>query len=503
MNRLFGLETEYGITVEDVDEIDVVEESMQIIRCYLQHDFVPLWDYALENPRRDLRGFEVDQLLNDEDEKVHLQKDRKRKVPFKELKSDLIIFNGARLYNDHTHPEYSTPECWNLRDLVAQDRAGERILAMCASKRTEMLKQGRVKLYKNNTDFDGHSYGCHENYLMRRDIPFDRIVHGLLPFLVTRQIFAGAGKVGVEQGDRARLYQISQRGEFFEVIASVDTMHNRPLINTRDEPHADPQRYRRLHVILGDANMCEVITALKVGTAALVCDLIEDDDLPGLTLKDPVITVKDIARDQSHRWLVHLGDSRLMPAVDVQREYLSRAEKRYRGRDTDTYWTLNRWAGILDDLEADPTRLIGVCDWVTKKWLLDQFAEAEGLSWANDHHLMWLQSQDLEYSNIDPENGLFHLLEAQGRTEALLDEEDVKRAISTPPEDTRGYFRGRCLDRFGSSVRSVNWDSIVFGVNGTQRAVDLKSFVDRDVARRFNTALDRAGRLEELLAHLP
>ncbi|OGG52309.1 MAG: peptidase [Candidatus Handelsmanbacteria bacterium RIFCSPLOWO2_12_FULL_64_10] len=503
MNRLFGLETEYGITIEGVKEVDVVEESMQIIRCYLQHDFVPLWDYALENPRRDVRGFEVDHLLNDDDEKIHLQRDRKRKVPFKELKSDLIIFNGARLYNDHTHPEYSTPECWSLFDLVAQDRAGERILRMCARKRTEMLTKGAVRLYKNNTDFDGHSYGCHENYLMRRDVPFERIVHGLLPFFATRQVFAGAGKVGVEQGDRATLYQISQRGEFFEVIASVDTMHKRPLINTRDEPHADPQKYRRLHVIVGDANMSEVITALKVGTTALVIDLIEDGDLPGLALKDPVIAVKDVARDQTRKWLVQLTDGRLMPAVDIQREYLRRAEGRYAGRDAETDWTLRRWAGVLDDLEADPMRLVGVCDWVTKKWLLDQFAEAEGLSWEDEDHVAWLQSQDLEYSNIDPESGLYHLLESQGQALRLTSEEDVARAMITPPAETRGYFRGRSLERFGGSVKSVNWDSIVFGVNGSQRSVDLKGFVEREVASRYNAALDNAKTLEELLAALP
>ena len=503
MDRLLGLETEYGITVDDVKEVDVVEESMQIIRCYLQHDFVPIWDYALENPRKDVRGFEVNQLLNDDDEKIHLQKDRKRKVPFKELKSDLIIFNGARLYNDHTHPEYATPECWSLFDLVAQDRAGERILAMCAHKRTEMLAKGEVRLYKNNTDFEGHSYGCHENYLMRRDVPFDRIVYGLLPFFVTRQIFAGAGKVGVEQGDRARIYQLSQRAEFFETIASVDTMHKRPLINTRDEPHADSRKYRRLHVIVGDANMSDLITALKVGTTSLVLDLVEDNDLPELTLKDAVIAVKDIARDQTRKWLVGLSDGRLVPAIEVQREYLSRADKRYRGRDVQTDWTLTRWEWILDHLETDPTGLIGVCDWVTKKWLIDQFVEAEGLSWENGDHLVWLQSQDLEYSNIDPVKGLYRLLEANGETEGILDNRDVEQAMTTPPEGTRGYFRGRCLERFGGSVKSVNWDNIIFGLNGIQRSVDLKRFVEPDVARRYNKVLDDATSLEDLLAALP
>jgi Pup amidohydrolase len=502
-SRLFGLETEYGITVEGVREVDVVEESMQVIRCYLRHDFVPLWDYALENPRRDDRGFEVTELLNDDDERVHLQRDRDRRIPLQELKSDLVLTNGARLYNDHTHPEYATPECRGLADLVAQDRAGERILLMCARKRTEMLTKGEVRIYKNNTDFDGHSYGCHENYLMRRDTPFDRIVRALLPFLATRQIFAGAGKAGVEGGDRAPLYQISQRGEFFETVASVDTMHRRPLVNTRDEPHADPAKYRRLHVIVGDANMSETITALKVGTAALVLDLVEDDDLPDLELKDAVLATRDIARDQSRRWLVQTTDGRLIPAVDVQRAYLARAERRYAGRDADADWTLRRWRGILDDLEADPSRLVGVCDWVTKQWLLDRFAEAEGLSWTDPDDLAWLQSQDLEYADVDPDRGLHLLLEAQGGTERLLEETAIEAATTTPPPGTRGYFRGRCLERFGGSVTSVNWDQIVFGVNGGHRTVDLRAFVEPEAARRSNEALDRARTLAELLEALP
>ena len=198
MSRLFGIETEYGIQVDGVEEMDVVVESMELIRCYLREDFVAMWDYGLENPRRDMRGFEVDELLNDKDETLHLQKDRQRKVPLKDLKSDLILTNGARLYNDHTHPEYSTPECHTLRDLLASDRAGERILLQCARRRTEAREQGVVRLFKNNTDFDGHSYGCHENYLISRQIPFQRVIDGLLPYLVTRQIYTGAGKVGVE-----------------------------------------------------------------------------------------------------------------------------------------------------------------------------------------------------------------------------------------------------------------------------------------------------------------
>ena len=501
MNRLFGLETEYGITIDGVNRIDVVEESMQLIRCYLTGDFTPLWDYQLENPRKDVRGFEVSSLRNDIDEKVHLQKDRRRKVPLDELKSDLIIGNGARFYNDHTHPEYATGECLSLFELVAQDRAGERIVDICARRRTEMLPEGTVRIYKNNTDFEGHSYGCHENYLMDRGTPFERIVKGLLPFLVTRQIYAGAGKMGVERGDRAAVYQLSQRSEFFEVIASVDTMHKRPLINTRDEPHADAGRYRRLHVILGDSNMSEYVTALKVGAAALVVGLIEEDDLPGAVLKDPISSLKDVSRDQSYQWMVELDrkTERLVPAVEIQRMYLARARDRFGGGDVETDWVLNAWEETLDGLERDPMAMVGACDWVSKKWLLDCFREAEGLSWDNPDDLTWLQSQDLEYHNVDREAGLYFLLEEQAKMVRLVDDERIEEAMSVPPADTRAYFRGRCLEKFGHDVRSVNWDRIVFSRNGKLRAVDMKDLVDGEKVAYYNRVLDRSDGLEEFL----
>jgi proteasome accessory factor A len=289
--RLFGLETEYGIQVDEVEgEVDVVLESMELVRCYAREDFVARWDYTAENPRRDVRGFEVAQLLNDQDEAAQLKRDRQRPLSLAELKSDLVLTNGARFYNDHTHPEYSTPECASLWDLLAQERAGEEILRQCARRRTAARGRGVVRLYKNNTDFAGHSYGCHENYLIGRGMPFAEVVAGLVPFLVTRQIFAGAGKVGVE-GDvpgPAAAFQLSQRADFFETLAGVDTMVRRPLVNTRDEPHADPTRYRRLHLILGDANMAEHAAALKLGTTLLVLDLLEQGLLPGLALADPV-----------------------------------------------------------------------------------------------------------------------------------------------------------------------------------------------------------------------
>jgi len=504
--RVCGLETEYGIQVDGVDNLDVVTESMELIRCYTREDFVARWDYGLENPRLDMRGFEVDELLQDKDETEHLQKDRVRKIPLNDLKSDLILNNGARLYNDHTHPEFSTAECLSLADLVAQDRAGERIVLQCARRRTEERGRGVVRLYKNNTDFEGHSYGCHENFLLPRSIPFDDVVAALLPFLVTRQIYAGAGKVGVEVNRRhdQGVFQLAQRSDFFEVIASVDTMTRRPLVNTRDEPHADPARYRRLHIIIGDANMCEWATALKVGSLRLVLELLEAGNVPPLELADPIGAVKAISRDVERRWELELADRTKTTALDVQTAYLDRARALTAGRDEETDWVLDEWQMALESLATDPLQLVGRCDWVTKKWLLDAFAEAEGLDWSRTQDLAWLQSQDLEYHNVDPQEGLYLMLEGaqDGSVVRLCVEADVAAALTIPPRGTRAWFRGHALEKFGAQVRSLNWDSIEFDVDGSVHTVDLRSCVDADTAAIFNIRLDQAGTVQELLAAL-
>ena len=510
MHKLFGLETEYGIQISGVAHPDVVVESMELVRCYLHRDFRPLWDYGLEDPHQDARGFAVDELLNDSDETTHLQKDRQRKIPLQELKSDLILPNGARFYNDHTHPEYATPECANLRDLLASDRAGERILLECARRRGATRGDGgAVRLYKNNTDFDGHSYGCHENYLLTRDIPFQKVIEGLVPFLVTRQVFAGAGKVGVEADHRANqaVFQLAQRSDFFDVVASVDTMTRRPIVNTRDEPHADPARYRRLHVIIGDANMSEFATALKVGTLSLVLELLEllgqgDPLHPGLA--DPIGALKSISRDPTRTWAVELEDGTHTTALEIQHVYLARARQSLSGRDAETDRVLAQWGEVVEALGGDPATLVGRCDWVTKKWMIDAFVAAEGLDWQRPEDRAWLQSQDLEYHNIDPDEGLFLLMESADPSvvSRTTTEEEVRLATVTAPRGTRARFRGRCMERFGDSVRAANWDRIEFCLNGTLRVVDLRGCVEADRAATFNAVLDRADTVEALIRGL-
>ena len=298
MKRVFGLETEYGITIHGAENVDVVAESIELVRHYTEHGAHMKWDYQLEDPHMDARGFRARELLQDTDESAYYEIDKNRPLSFEEIKSDLVLSNGARFYNDHAHPEYSTPECTTLSQLVAHDKAGERILAECACRRNQKLPDGQeVRIYKNNTDFVGHSYGCHDNYLMRRDVSWDQIVAGVLPFLITRQIFAGAGKMGIEAESVASepgVFQISQRADFFSVLVSIDTMNQRPLVNTRDEPHADANRYRRFHVIVGDSNMSQWATALKIGTTALVLDLIERGEAPQLEIAQPIEANKSI-----------------------------------------------------------------------------------------------------------------------------------------------------------------------------------------------------------------
>ena len=466
MKRVLGIETEYGITIQGAESLDVVAESIELVRSYTEHGAHMKWDYGLEDPHRDARGFRAAALLQDTDESAYHEIDKNRPLSFEEIKSDLVLSNGARFYNDHAHPEYSTPECTTLRQLVAHEKAGERILAECARRRNLKLPENQeVKLYKNNTDFVGHSYGCHDNYLMRRDVPWDRLVAGMLPFLVTRQIFAGAGKMGIEAESAAGqpgVFQISQRADFFSVLVSIDTMNKRPLVNTRDEPHADGNLYRRFHVIVGDSNMSEWATALKAGTTALVLDLIERGEAPQIEIAQPIGTTKSISRDQNYDWIIELSDGRKISAIDVQRLYLKAARK-IETPDAETIWLLREWETVLNDLERDVSLTRDRVDWVAKKFLLSAFREEEKLSWTDP----WLQAIDLEYHNILPDQGLFYELPRNGSMRSMVSEEEIKSAIFTPPETTRAYFRGRSVARFNDAITSIQWDEIAFA-NGTR-----------------------------------
>ncbi len=377
MSRLVGIETEYGIVVEGLGANDWIAESIAVVRSH-PGAAVGGWNYRGEDPRRDMRGFTVQHLSTNPDD-AQFDAPNARPMSREEERSDRVLANGARFYNDHGHPEYATPECRGLRDLVAHDKAGERIAWAAAQKRAYESKRA-VTIYKNNTDFHGASYGTHEAYLMRRDVPTETLIQSLLPFFATRQIYAGAGKSGVENDSAydGEIFQLSQRADYFSVEASVDTLHNRPLVNTRDEPHATPRLYRRLHVICGDANMSEYATALKVGTTSLVLKLLEEGLTAPVKLVDPIKAVKQISRDVTLKQTVEQVGAPPLTAIEIQRIYLQAAQ-RFAGLDEDTDWTLAEWAAILDALETDPLSCADRLDWAAKYKLLDAFRQEEGL----------------------------------------------------------------------------------------------------------------------------
>jgi len=481
--HLYGIETEYGITREDLAEVDPVVESMELVRAHLTASFERRWDYAGEDPHEDARGFRVSGLAQDREEDEFAKLDAHRPFSFHEMKSDLVLANGARFYNDHTHPEYSTPECRTLKDLVAHDRAGERIVHRAAERRNRALGGQHVQLYKNNTDFHGHSYGCHDNYLVPRAVPFPRLVSGLLPFLVSRQVIAGAGKVGIEaqeSGLTPGRFQLSQRADFMETELSVDTMHNRPILNTRDEPHADPKTFRRLHLIIGDANMCEYATALKIGTTRLVLELIERDAAPRLELEQPVAAVKQLSRDIDLKTTVRQQSGRGISVLDIQEEYYQAAVRTLAGVDQESDWILQEWGETLRLLRQDRGCLVGKLDWVTKLWLLETFMQEERVGWEDT----WLTSLDLEYHNLDPERGLYLGLEAEGKAWRITTEADVDQALTAGPSDTRGGLRGLCIRRFPDQIKTMQWERIQFAGGVKPLVLEMGNLFDPfDVAR--------------------
>ena len=466
MNSLFGIETEYGIAVEGAEASALVAASREVVQSYAGRHAAP-WNYRAEDPRNDVRGFHVDKLAQDPTD-AQFDKPADRVQSPSEDRCDRVLVNGARLYNDHGHPEYATPECAGLRDLVAHDKAGERIVAAAARAYAERTGK-TVDIYKNNTDFHGASYGTHESYLMRRAVAWPEAVRTLAPFFATRIIYAGAGKVGSEERAAASCdYQISQRADFFSVLQSVDTLHNRPLVNTRDEPHGDASRFRRLHVIAGDANMSEYATALRVGATNLVVALLETGWETPVPLRDPVRAIKQISRDASHRWLVEYANGDSIGAVDVQRAYLrAAAELQLPGSG----WVIEEWGATLDALERDPWELADRLDWVAKKLLLDEYAESEGLDWGRDQ--LSLQSIDLAYHHVDHEAGLYYGLVESGMMQTLVDESEIDAAIFNPPADTRASLRGILVQRFAESIRAVSWGGLVAEEKGERFNIKL------------------------------
>jgi proteasome accessory factor A len=459
-----GTEVEYGVSLPGQPNANAMLLSAQVVNAYATS--LPAgrtrrasWDFEEESPLRDARGFDLGSSAAVAQEFIEAEEDTGM--------ANVILPNGARLYVDHAHPEYSGPEVTNPLDAVRWDKAGELVMLEAVRRVATMPGvESPINLYKNNTDNKGASYGAHENYLCRRETPFTSLVRHLVPFFTTRQVICGAGRVGRGQDGRTPGFQISQRADFFEVEVGLETTLKRPIVNTRDEPHADADRYRRLHVIIGDANMAEISTYLKVGTTALVLDMIEENVLADdLAIAQPVHELHEISHDPSLQHAIALADGRTITALDLQGEYLDRARKfcddRY-GDDLDaqTADVLTRWESVLTRLAEDAMQLAGELDWVAKLRLLNGYRERDGLGWDSPR----LQLVDLQYSDVRPEKGLYHRLVARGAMTTLVPASDAASAVDSPPEDTRAYFRGECLRRYGQSVAAASWDSVIFDV---------------------------------------
>lgn len=473
---LMGIETEYGIIREDVAESDPVDESIKLLRHCRVKSVFGAWAYSRENGHQDQRGFTVNHLAQDEEEAQYCEQDRKRPYSYWEMKSDRVLVNGARFYNDHTHPEYSTPECRNVFQLAVHDRAGERIVAECARLRNQTIGRNCIQLYKNNTDYSGHSYGTHDNYLIPRRLPFEYWVKPLLPFLVTRQLYAGSGKVGSE-ARRLEPFtglQLSQRSDFIESLLSIETMTQRPIINTRDEPHAPASEYRRLHLILGDANMSPYATALKVGTTQLVLTLIGEEKIHSAPeLADAVSDIKRVSRDRTGSILLKRKTGKTITPIQVQDWYLSEVKNHYQGQCQEWDWVIREWERTLEDLRHQPEKLADRIDWAIKENLFNRFMESENIGWDDP----WMQSLDLEYHNLDPERGLYRGLEQEGSVACFIADGDVEAARHCPPPDTRAVIRGQAVDSCADEVKNIHWTGIEFK-NGDY--IDLSNVITPD-----------------------
>ena len=449
------METEYGIDPRGMGEKNPIAASSVLINAYVNELQRKVgWDFEDEHPGNDARGFAREGAMPPEVE-THLV--------------NAVLTNGARYYVDHAHPEFSTPECADALETVLYDKAGERILARSMEAAARALPTGQgIVVYKNNSDRKGNSYGTHENYLMDRQVPFARIVQHVMPHFVSRQIYTGAGKVGTEASSTGGMdvpFQLTQRADFFEEEVGLETTLKRPIVNTRDEPHADAQKYRRLHVIVGDANLAEVAGFLKVGVTALVLCMIEDDWFGerDFTLDTPVAAMRKVSYDLSLDLPLTLANGTTMTALEMQWEYFDLARKYAEDRGLESIGpsgdeVLRRWETVLTGLETDPMSLNGQLDWVAKYRLLDGYRDRHGLNWT-DHRMA---AMDLQYHDVRPERSLF----ARLPMERLLKDEDVDAAVTEPPRDTRAYFRGKCLQKWASSVAAANWDSIVFDLGG-------------------------------------
>ena len=491
--KVCGLETEYGIHLRGADNNPVSASSM-LINAYVsslnrKRGRVG-WDFDDEQPANDARGFALDDVFAPEIETTLV---------------NAVLTNGARFYVDHAHPEISTPEVTTAREAVVWDRGADEIIRVAMDAVRDVMGDGiEIVVHKNNSDGKGNSYGCHENYLVARETPFGRLSRQITPHFVTRQIFCGAGKVGCElpgRPDDDVPYQLSQRADFFEEEVGLETTLKRPIVNTRDEPHADPQKYRRLHVIVGDANMSEIATYLKVGTTSIILSMIEDEALgDDWLLGNPVPAIRQVSHDPSLRKTLLLADGSRATALEVQWGLFERAKKYEQSHGLTSVGddvgsdVLARWEAVLVGLEHDPLSVANTVDWVAKLRLVDGFAARHDLRPGSPK----LKAIDLQYHDLRPEKCLAN----RAGLATLVDAAEAESAMTQPPTTTRAYFRGRCLDRFADDIVAANWDSLVFDVgHDPLRRVPMMEPL-RGTAAHVATLINESETAQQLLDRL-
>jgi proteasome accessory factor A len=485
-----GTEVEFGIIVKNDPDFDPISSCVLLVNAYREDpDGKILWDYDQENPLADARGFQVDGEKYTPNQQENIARNK-------------TLINGARYYVDHAHPEYSCPEVTNARDLVIHEKAGERIVEVSRREANGLLPEGATMLiHKNNSDRKGNSYGCHENYLMDRRTSFKRIVEHLLPFFASRQIYCGAGKVGSENRGQPCDYQISQRADFFETEVALDTMVKRPIVNTRDEPHADREKYRRLHVIVGDSNMSEYTIYLRNGVTALILSMIEDGEITrDLALRDPVRAIREVSHDPTLRKEVQLDNGKSMTAVEIQKEFLEMALAYAAKKPVDSVVedVLAKWQYVMETLDREPMDLHREIDWIGKKLMMESFMDRKKLSWEDSQ----IQMLDLQYHDSRPDKGLYYMLERQGKMERIVTDAEINAAVHNAPSDTRAFFRGECLKRYPGEVFGVNWDSISFGFDDEPIKRIMMSEPLKGTKAVVEELLDRSTSAAELLSNM-
>jgi Pup amidohydrolase len=496
VKRVMGIETEYGISCPLNTQANPMFLSSLVVGAYSEKIYPNhklRWDYDLESPLRDARGFDASRaeadpsLLTDND-----------------ATTNVILKNGARFYVDHAHPEYSSPEVISPQEAVLWDKAGAAIIQEAANLAARSNPDGEIYIYKNNTDNKSVSYGTHENYLVDRAVAFSDLVKVLTPFFVTRQIYTGSGRLGVGVLDREYKYQISQRADFFETLVGLETTMRRPIINTRDEPHADPQKYRRLHVIIGDANLSELANLVKMGATSLVLAMIEADQFNQFNyeLADPLLSLREVSQDLNLSIPLKLKNGKTITALQMQQEIFNQISdwtQKTCPDDPETSQVIYWWGHFLEYLQKDKFKLANSIDWIAKYKILQELKDRDNLSWRDPI----LQMIDLQYSDLNPDRGIALLLERRGSLIKLTDDQAVERAKEYPPATTRAWFRGQALINFPNQVAAASWDSIIFDVAADRPLVRIPTLDPlKGTQDELGDIFDKSQDVTTLIAHL-